>query len=489
MDFRMFIGHLILSFALVRPVLSQDIFCPSVNDQVGSIYQAGSVIPINNPLTENEHNNVSKFTEVITIPVVVHNVYYVPNSYKGRHEELEGYISDQIISEQLKVLNRDFSGQNPNRSNLDIFPLFKIYAGIDAGIRFELVETKRVPTETELFDFIEDEYKYQGNEKRNIKLERDGGSKYVSGKFNIWVGKIAAPEVTLPGYSSFPKWPVAYDGVVINITCFGTKECNNLANVPEKDGGQTLTHETGHYLGLYHTFGSKCSRVSENCCDSDDFVLDTPLHKKISFNCETFGEHSCDIKQPIMFMNFMNYNKDNCLSSFSKGQIERMRLQFMPGYYRHSLFQNRVINNPGQNLATNFVPVIREIRQDSDKLWISFSPVEKFSGLKGHLIRVKDVAANEEKSVFAAYEEVDLNVLDASSQKITPLLKNSIKVNSLSGLTAAIVDGIKPSTSYLFETYSVLANNVLSDKTQYFYISKNYKNGSNVGKLEVVVPR
>lgn len=466
---------------------AQTIECPSTNDEIGTIYNSGSVVPINHPLSEKESVKVKKFNDLITIPVVVHNVYYRPDNYRGRDENLEGYLPDSVIKEQLQILNDDFSGKNPNRVNITSYTDFLKSTGNDSRIRFDLVETRRVPTSVPQFDFIDNEYNYSGP-KLNIKLKKDGGSTYVNNKFNIWVGKIAKPEATVPGYSSFPKWPVAYDGVVINFTCFGSAKCNELANIPEKNGGQTLTHETGHYLGLYHTFGTQCNRISDNCCGSDDYVFDTPRHKIISFNCQEDAKYNCD-NEPVMFMNFMNYNKDDCLSTFSNGQIERMRLQLMPGYHRHNLYLNRLISETDSSTNVNFLPLIEDFQQAYGKVWLNLTPKEQLDDLLGYVLRVKDLTSNDEKSVFIAYDNIDLTAL-SKSPDLNPLLERSIKVNSASGLTGTKIDGLKPQNRYLFEVHTVLANNLLGDKVQYFYTMKRAGNPSNSGKkIEIVVPK
>jgi hypothetical protein len=94
----------------------------------------------------------------------------------------------------------------------------------------------------------------------------------------------------------------------------------------------TLTHETGHWLGLYHIFGqiknSAWWRVAFG--NRDDLIDDTPEQKGATAICYSVTDDCpCPPKKIYfkeskrMYNNFMDYNPCRCM--FTKGQVIKMR--------------------------------------------------------------------------------------------------------------------------------------------------------------------
>ncbi|CAB9500678.1 Extracellular metalloprotease [Seminavis robusta] len=118
----------------------------------------------------------------------------------------------------------------------------------------------------------------------------------------------------LLGWAWFP-WDCEssdwYDGVVLNYNTLpgGSAFPYNL--------GDTLTHEVGHWLGLFHTFEGGCSA-------NGDFISDTPAEAFPDYDCEQNRDSCGDGGRADDVTNFMNYGPDSCMDHFTIGQVGRM---------------------------------------------------------------------------------------------------------------------------------------------------------------------
>jgi hypothetical protein len=262
---------------------------------------------------------------VYTIPTVVHIVW----------KEEEENLHDSIIYNQIEVLNEDFRRMNADADN--IRSIFADRVG-DPGIEFELVAIERVQTESEFtprLTGLPDE----------LKVTDEGGSDAweTEKHLNIWVCRIQPLTIggttlgKVLGYAYPPAgldhWPEGvsapephYDGVVIDFRIFGR---NNDLTIdpgigdPVKGYGRTATHEVGHYLGLRHIWGDA---FFGDGCSVDDGVEDTPNQESSSnWACDTLVNSCPEDDLPDMIENFMDYAKENCMNSFTFGQIAIMR--------------------------------------------------------------------------------------------------------------------------------------------------------------------
>ncbi len=156
---------------------------------------------------------------------------------------------------------------------------------------------------------------YSQSYLRNTVMPKTGWDrdKYI----NIWVCDLNS----LLGFSSFPMLGLPdlpggirpeQDGIVIDFQNFGT---SHPKLKPAYRLGRTLTHELGHYFGLYHTFEG---------CEDDDYCDDTPQAPKANYFCDP-KLMACDGSKS-MFENFLDYSNDECMNLFTQNQRNRVRI-------------------------------------------------------------------------------------------------------------------------------------------------------------------
>ena len=188
------------------------------------------------------------------------------------------------------------------------------YAG--ANFAFELKGVQVIKNNAWYFSAIESPEEIQ---MKNTL--RKGGPETL----NIYTtnGDVYLGWATLPFYYKFfPK----FDGVVLwwatlpgtGLSATGVEE--EPDGVLTYDGGDTGTHEVGHWLGLDHTFAGGA------CTHPGDVVKDTPVEAEPQFFC--VQRDSC-VGSPFPgddpITNFMDYVDDVCMDNFTPEQERRMR--------------------------------------------------------------------------------------------------------------------------------------------------------------------
>ena len=269
---------------------------------------------------------------VITIPVVVHVVY----------SDSAGDISTAQIQSQIDRMNLDY-----HKLNADTASVPTVWKSLiaDCNIQFCLAQRDpngaattgivRVRTSTTSFS-TNDAVKY---------TSRGGSDAWPAGSYlNIWVCNLGGG---LLGYSQFPGGAAATDGCVILNTAFGSI---GTASTAPYNKGRTVTHEVGHWMNLYHTWGD-----DNGACTGSDQVNDTPNEADATYGCPTYPmTDACSATSPgVMFMNYMDYTDDACMYMFTNGQNARIQANFASGGPRASIVNSLGCQsvNPGPSPA------------------------------------------------------------------------------------------------------------------------------------------
>ena len=164
--------------------------------------------------------------------------------------------------------------------------------------------------------------------------------------FNVWLTD-EATAVGLLGYSTFPpgytySGNVTPDGTSTTDGCwFWTKVCGskNIYAAGTYDPtyylGRTITHESGHYFSLRHTWGDgKC--VTDYCNDTPPEAASTFYGSGTNStsyvyaytatnNCTGTGAYGSDNGDGIMYENFMDYSDDAYMCMFTNDQLTRIK--------------------------------------------------------------------------------------------------------------------------------------------------------------------
>lgn len=210
------------------------------------------------------------------------------------HDGSSGYLDEDDIAASIAVLNQAYAGSTSNNEVVNTNFIFNL-ANADKPISY---------TENASWYSGCDSYSIEASMKSSLR-RGDATS------LNIYS---CNPGGGLLGWATFPSSYLnnpTDDGVVILDASIpgGTAAPYNE--------GDTLTHEVGHWLGLYHTFQGGCR-------GEGDYVADTPAERSPAYGCP-IGRDSCrkDSGSDPVF-NFMDYTEDSCMNEFTTGQAGRM---------------------------------------------------------------------------------------------------------------------------------------------------------------------
>lgn len=335
---------------------------------------------------------------VVTIPVVVHVLW---NSFE------EDIPDDQIFS-QIEILNLDFRALN-----VEIGEVPSAFQPLIADTEIDFCLAQIDPSGNSTSGITR---KFTNNPvgiggTSAIHFSDQGGQDAwdTDHYLNIWVAKFAG---NIGGTGSFPGMGMPEeDGVEVNYLQFG-----NLNVEPPYHLGRTLTHEVGHYFNLEHPWGASIS----DCC-GDDFVADTPEACETYIGqCPSHPVVSCS--QPDMFMNYMFYSDDACLTMFTGGQ--KMRMLATLNTIRAGLLEGNICDPVSSENLDKMVEVKIFPNPANDKLFVEIES-QSSSGYSIRLFNLFGHEMMEEKFLFG---EVELNISDFQAGVYFLEVKNKTKI-------------------------------------------------------------
>ncbi|HWM01682.1 MAG TPA: zinc metalloprotease [Actinophytocola sp.] len=220
-----------------------------------------------------------KAPRAVSIPVVFHVVHAANGT---------GNVANSVVNQQIAEMNQNFAGQEAPGS------------AANTQFSFTLQAVRRHQNNS----WFNDPDSAAG--ERAMKTATHEGNART---LNIW-----STNTSYLGYATFPWWYAGdpqLDGVVIQ---YGSLPGGPIANY---NLGKTASHETGHWLGLYHTFQGGCS-------STNDQVADTPAERTATEGCPA-GKNTCPAAGADPIHNYMDYSYDSCYNQFTQGQATRMQ--------------------------------------------------------------------------------------------------------------------------------------------------------------------
>ncbi len=267
-------------------------------------------------------------------------VKYIPVVFHVIHKYGFENITQAQINDCIRVINEDFrkkSGTNGGSSTDS--------RAADVEIEFRLAQFDPSGNPTDGVNRI-----YNPSSTDNAGEAAKTLSYWDSNKYyNIWVVNTiyTSGSGTILGYATFPSSRASNptrDGIIIRADQAGA-----IGNAMSSQVGRTVTHESGHWLGLYHTFQDGCvGGTTANCASQGDRVCDTPPLADATYGCPSDATNTCSNDVPNLpdnIHNYMDYVDGTCMNMFTAGQVSRVNSQVAS--YRSNAYSTTNLSGSG----------------------------------------------------------------------------------------------------------------------------------------------
>jgi len=239
--------------------------------------------------------------KTISVPVIFH-VIYSDKSHSARTDG--GNTSENIetakLLAELKDLHDDFLLLNADTT--EVISDYKNIIG-NPNVNFYLADTVLQPNGEKGIIRVNTH-----KNKRNLFKQSQviNPTKFL----NVYIGNLGT------SFSNSNPWEnFETDAVYLTFDWVGLHY-------------RLLTHETGHWCGLWHIFGGSGSGKGGGCKEDGDDISDTPTQKSpTDGDCDkcppVVADQHCDTNKPSNYNNYMDYS--GCRKMFTIEQCKRIR--------------------------------------------------------------------------------------------------------------------------------------------------------------------
>ncbi|MBC7382744.1 MAG: choice-of-anchor J domain-containing protein [Bacteroidia bacterium] len=293
-------------------------------------------------LEENRANTLAAAHQQVTLKKAG-SVRYFPVVFHVIHKYGLENISQTQLNDAIRILNEDFrkvAGTNGGTSSSSL--------SIDMQYEFRLAQFDPNGQPTNGVNRI-----YDAGTDNATNAQKALSYWDAKRYFNVWIvntiyNNTGQSGSIVLGYAQFPfqiNSNTNTDGVIIRADQAGAIELGQLSQ-----SGRTLTHEAGHWVGLYHPFQGGCAgATASDCANGGDQVCDTPPVGSSTSGCPTL-RNSCtnDVPDlPDQVKNYMDYADGTCMNIFTPGQ--KIRVDNYMNIYRENAFSTTNLSAIGIN--------------------------------------------------------------------------------------------------------------------------------------------